>query len=74
MDKDDIGSDEMSATMKIDVKSLIANLGVEGKDLNGRYIWKNMIGSPLNQGGSDTKTLMNENPEFASTWKGRILV
>lgn len=33
-----------------------------------------MYGSPLNYSNSEAKTKMNENPEMASNWKGRILM
>jgi len=37
------------------------------------YFWKNIYGSPLNVSG-ETKKAMNENPDIASTWKGRLLM
>lgn len=37
------------------------------------YDWKNVYGSPLDVSGKVTKR-MNENPEIASLWKGRILM
>ena len=44
---------------------------------NGRYndmfMWKNIYGSPMDQKDSKSKRAMNENPEMASTWKGRVL-
>jgi hypothetical protein len=36
--------------------------------------WANVLGAPLNQSGSKAKDLMNENPEHASAWKGRVLM
>jgi len=36
-------------------------------------MWKNVYGSPLNQKNSKNKEAMNNNPEMASTWKGRVL-
>lgn len=38
-----------------------------------RFFWKNIYGSPLDVSGENTN-LMNNNPELASTWKGRILM
>lgn len=35
--------------------------------------WYNLYGSPLGCKGENTDK-MNEFPEFASTWKGRILM
>ena len=43
------------------------------EELNGKFMWKNVYGSPLDMKGEITD-LMNSNPEAASTWKGRILV
>ena len=42
MDHDDIGSDEMAGTLQFLTKELI-----EGKN-NGKFVWKNVYGSPLN--------------------------
>jgi hypothetical protein len=39
----------------------------------GSCFWKNIYGSPIDCSGSNTD-MMNENPEIASTWKGRILM
>lgn len=41
---------------------------------NGQFIWKNLYGSPMNQSASQAKSLMNENPAYASNWKGRVLI
>ena len=46
---------------------------VEGKN-NGKFVWKNIYGSPLNQSNSKEKRMMNEHPEYASQWKGRVLI
>jgi hypothetical protein len=39
----------------------------------GFTMWMNLLGAPLNRKG-EFSDLMNENPEYASTWKGRILM
>ena len=36
-------------------------------------VWTNLYGSPLGCSGANTN-LMNDNPEMASTWKGRLLM
>lgn len=64
-DEDKI-ADEVVASMNFNLKDCIGSL-------NGKYFWKNLYGSPLGKSGENTK-LMNENPEVASTWKGRILM
>ena len=40
---------------------------------NGIYLWKNVYGAPMDVSGTNA-TQMNENPEIASLWKGRILI
>jgi len=37
-------------------------------------MWMNIYGSPMNQPNSESKRMMNENPELASNWKGRVLM
>ena len=37
-------------------------------------MWKNVYGGPIGLAPSQNKKLMNENPEIASLWKGRILM
>ena len=36
-------------------------------------MWKNIYGAPVDVMGTTAKQ-MNENPEVASLWKGRILI
>lgn len=71
MDEDDIGSDELAATLMFYTKEIVESSTIIGP--GGYFCWKNLYGSPLNQKNSKEKRLMNENPEFASQWKGRIL-
>jgi len=40
----------------------------------GKLIWKNIYGSPLGIFQGPLKSAMNNNPDLASTWKGRILM
>ena len=40
---------------------------------NGRFFWKNIYGAPLDKSNKWAEQ-MNENPEFGSLWKGRILM
>ena len=65
-DHDKIGSDEICGSMVLDIKKIIDNL-------NGKTLWKNLFGSPMDCSGEHT-ALMNENPEMASNWKGRIMI
>ena len=67
MDSDDI-TDETCGSLQFDLKDII-----EGKG-NGKFVWKNVYGSPMNLSNSAAKRAMNDNPELASFWKGRILM
>ena len=64
-DEDKI-SDEIVGSMLFNLKEII------GKK-NGKFFWKNIYGAPLGRSGENCKN-MNNNPEFGSTWKGRILM
>jgi len=55
------------------VGSFIFNLKSILKDMNGKFFWKNIYGSPLDVSGENTEK-MNQDPDVASTWKGRILM
>lgn len=67
MDQDDI-KDEVVGSLLFDTQDI-----VDGKFQN-KFFWANIYGSPLNLSNSDAKRDMNENPELASNWKGRILM
>ena len=70
MDHDDIGSDELAGTLQLKTKEIIED--THGN--NGQFVWHNIYGCPLNQGGSKAKEIMNNDPDFASEWKGRVLL
>jgi len=55
------------------VGSIIFNLKECIEKRNGSFFWKNVYGSPLDRSGENTDK-MNNNPDLASTWKGRILM
>lgn len=65
-DKDNI-TDEVVGSILFNLKDCM------NEESNGQFFWKNVYGAPLNRKGDNTD-LMNENPEAASTWKGRCLV
>jgi hypothetical protein len=67
-DKEDLGTDEIAGSILLETKKLIEGQGT------GMYIWKNIYGSPMNQSNSKYKREMNNNPEYASFWKGRVLL
>ena len=70
MDYDLMGGDEMAGTLQLKTKELIG----DPDGTNGKLIWKNIYGSPLGSGNSKARDLMNNDPEYASEWKGRVLM
>lgn len=67
MDEDDV-KDEIVGSILFDMQDILDG------NFKDQFIWKNIYGSPLGQKNSQAKRDMNENPELASTWKGRILM
>ena len=67
MDRDDI-KDEVIGSLLFDIQKI-----VDG-EYNDKFFWANIYGSPLGQSNSQAKRDMNENPEYASHWKGRVLM
>lgn len=63
---DDMSGDEIVGSFTLEAKDII-----EGK--KAMFFWKNLYGAPLNGSGVHAKN-MNENPDAASFWKGRILM
>ena len=59
--------DEIVGSMRFHLKDFIE------KGRSGDFFWKNIYGAPLDKHGSHTDR-MNANPEYASLWKGRILM
>lgn len=75
MDQDDI-KDEVVGSLLFDTQDIVDGKFqdmVDGKP-KGKFFWTNIYGSPLNLSNSQAKREMNENPELASNWKGRILM
>ena len=56
---------------------IVGSIVLQAKNIigpkNGIYMWKNIYGAPADVSGANAKN-MNENPEIASLWKGRILI
>jgi len=61
-------TDEIVGSMHFSLKKIITESGPDGI-----LVWKNLYGSPLGVSGDNTN-MMNDNPELASTWKGRTLM
>ena len=64
-DEDNI-SDEIVGCLLFNLKDCIG-------PKNGKFFWKNVYGAPVGYKGENTNK-MNENPDLASTWKGRVLM
>ena len=70
---EDTVCDELIGSIHLELKNIVPDAdGKQGKFLDC-YDWKNIYGAPLGVSGKMTD-LMNENPEVASLWKGRILI
>ncbi len=61
-------TNEIVGSMFFSLKTIVNEFKEEGV-----LRWVNLYGSPLGVSGGNTDR-MNENPEIASTWKGRILM
>lgn len=64
-DEDTI-SDDVIGAFNLNAKDIIGQK-------NGQFFWKNIYGAPPGSSGPAADN-MNENPEIASFWKGRILM
>jgi len=71
-DEDTI-SDELIGSINFDLKDIVPDADGNPGRLSGKFDWKQIYGSPLDCSGKMTD-LMNNNPEIASFWKGRILL
>ena len=69
-DADSAGKDEIVGSMFFSLKQMIGE--AESKE-DGVLRWLNLYGSPLGCSGENTDK-MNNYPEVASTWKGRMLM
>ena len=70
---DDTAMDECAGSIAIDMKKLLDDED-NSKNPQDKFVWKNIYGSPLNQYPSKYKDQMNEEPDVASNWKGRVLM
>lgn len=68
-DKDDV-NDEKVGSIVLSIKELVRNCSKEG----GSARWVNIYGAPKGLVEGPHMKKMNNNPEQASTWKGRILL
>lgn len=63
---DDFSGDELVGSFSFLAKDIMG-------EMNGNYFWKNVYGAPLDYSGKNCDR-MNDNPNLASLWKGRILM
>lgn len=68
---EDTVNDEIVGAIHLDQKEIIKAPEKGGK--NGLFMWKNIYGAPLGY-TNKAAVAMNNNPEIASLWKGRILM
>lgn len=76
MDEDEM-IDEIVGSLLFDVSEIIDESNKdpsERKNKHNGFRWMHVYGSPMNLSESTAKRAMNENPEVASHWKGRVLV
>lgn len=71
LDKEDLAKDELAATMVFKYADLAA--------MDGKMFWKDLYGSPgqeaiLSTNNTTQANRMNNDPDIASLWKGRILM
>lgn len=69
---DNVTKDEIVGSFNLYSKDIIDIDGRSG--MNGKYFWKNIYGAPLLDILNKHGDRMNENPDIASLWKGRILM
>ena len=62
-------SNEQIGSMFFSLKKLLE----QGKTENGHFYWQNIYGGPAGYNNSASQ-IMNDNPELASAWKGRLLM
>lgn len=62
--------DDTVGSICLSLKDIAKNCAKEG----GKVMWLNIYGAPENVSNSTVQQEMNNNPELASVWKGRILV
>lgn len=70
---EDTVSDELVGSIHLELKDIVPDANGNKGKMCDMYDWKNIYGAPLSCSGSVTDK-MNNNPEIASLWKGRILV
>lgn len=64
-------SDTQIGSLLLSIKKLMAMLKDHGGE--SMYIWENIYGAPPDTDG-DVADKMNDNPEMASHWRGRMLL
>lgn len=68
-DKDDGRNDDVLGSIILSYKDIVKNCSGPGK-----LLWKNIYGSPLGLVHGPVKGYMNNNPDQATLWKGRVLM
>ena len=68
-----LDSDTLSSETVGSMFFSLKNLVKLGSKVGGHYYWQNLYGAPKT-GSGEAASKMNENPECASAWMGRILM
>lgn len=66
-----ITSDTQIGSLVLSIKKLMKKL--EANEGESFYMWENIYGAPPDTSG-DVADMMNDNPEMASHWRGRMLL
>lgn len=73
VDDNDVMADETIGCIHFEQKDILPDAnGKEGR-LQNKWDWKQIYGAPMGVSGKN-RDRMNDNPELASLWKGRVLV
>lgn len=67
-DKNESSEDTCLGSLHFKINNIIQ------KDIYKEAGWQNIFGSPINKPGDPTVLKMNEDPECATCWKGRLLM
>lgn len=73
VDDNDLLKDELIGCIHFEQKDLLPDANGKMGRLQNSWDWKQIYGAPMGVSGKATDR-MNNNPELASLWKGRVLV
>jgi hypothetical protein len=71
MDKETFGADTNIGSIIFELKNIEKEFG---KIPGGKFQWRRIYGAPIDSKNATAKKKMNEDPDTASAWHGRVLV